>query len=1214
LEIFNILISITPGRVMDESAPVERDAAGSGARQNDLLELLTVDGRRTTRPRVRLRVNMPGRANQVLGRYDPSGGGGGEDNIFLTFARPYPKNGKRPLLFTFVPVISSTAAEPELLDAAADHCLTKTDDEAASASAATAATCFIRTYHGTYLTIDPPRPKSLLFGERFETPRCAGGREALTSELRLYHPPRKDTAISAAELMAALPCTISIKSPHGKFLSAQWNHKIEWNRGNVAAWEEVTVIAVPGEEGKIALKSAHGKFLSADADGSLEWDRDNISDWEEFELIDPRQEAVDAAAAARAEPSALEQRLPSGSVIALISAEGLVLSAGNDGDVHAEAPPVGRSLNVSDSAALVVGWTANGCLSLQRMACRRFLSTTDPSSLADGGAVRAINVAAATDNELFTPTVVQVRSSDDFDRSSFFEAVDEMRCDVDEEEEDADVDHLWVSAVSLRAQHPGLPLLSATHGLKASDARSVVRCTATPLQHVSQAFRIVLLRHADGRVADADQPEGRSIISESGGARFVDLFEDGPPEPPSPSRYPFKLAEILGMGFEAASAVDILHATGGNIEAAVNRLVARAEAKGSGGAADEACSATATADRAAARAEDFDHMPACGPCRILAWGGSGDEETQRSLPDARDPMHIATSVLLGELTIDESGWLVVKPMGRGGGESSEDAGSSNALGRIGNRLRQRLGSRSASMTDEDRGAGIFARLIGGIESPDGGSERAAEFYSGSVWWCAQVNPDAGVCFRDGDAVTLKHLYTYKYATGLDGRLRGDPFNEAESLDRLLERDDEASGEFSAAAGRSIRLKQSRVTQREYYKLESERRASMVVQQKAANAVALDAMGLGPVVSNRAHSTRMPSDDASLKDGSESLRDRSFTIDDLLQGPCDRLRRASVTRRLRDVEGKLGRGSRAWAAERRALAAQSSARLVRLDAVVGKLGRVLSKRARDKMQLKKLTAGYRVLQEMQEREEKEVVELRAAMRVADKRRELEQSELESMRVQLGAVTSRLKDVTAKEVLLASERDNVVSELQSKLELLESSMLQAQMWQGKCEELQQQQQEEKDQPVKSEASLSAAPSPLVEAVAPCAVARQPSHEAQLEHVMEWAAATADAYNQEELAMADASAGDAKEATTEEEEEEAYPLHAEFGAKEAFLVWLRTQQARKLAKLGVQRERQRLVEFYAEHNPGKLDAVDTLLESHGGSEESLAALWAQLRAKYE
>ena len=68
--------------------------------------------------------------------------------------------------------------------------------------------------------------------------------------------------------------------------------------------------------------------------------------------------------------------------------------------------------------------------------------------------------------------------------------------------------------------HDGMPaVLSASHSLYASDdvSRSVVRCTATPLQHPEQAFRIVLLRHADGRAAAPAERDATSC--------FVDLTE-----------------------------------------------------------------------------------------------------------------------------------------------------------------------------------------------------------------------------------------------------------------------------------------------------------------------------------------------------------------------------------------------------------------------------------------------------------------------------------------------------------------------------------------------------------------------------------------------------------------------------------------------------------------------------------------------------------------
>lgn len=45
-------------------------------------------------------------------------------------------------------------------------------------------------------------------------------------------------------------------------------------------WEKIEVEEL-GDD-KVALKSCHGKYLSAQPNGNLEWNRDNLAAWETF--------------------------------------------------------------------------------------------------------------------------------------------------------------------------------------------------------------------------------------------------------------------------------------------------------------------------------------------------------------------------------------------------------------------------------------------------------------------------------------------------------------------------------------------------------------------------------------------------------------------------------------------------------------------------------------------------------------------------------------------------------------------------------------------------------------------------------------------------------------------------------------------------------------------------------------------------------------------
>ena len=75
---------------------------------------------------------------------------------------------------------------------------------------------------------------------------------------------------------------ISLKSVHGKFLSAQPDGSAQWNRDVASTWEYFHIEERPG--GKITLKSSHGKYVSAQADGSVQINRDAAppGGWEEF--------------------------------------------------------------------------------------------------------------------------------------------------------------------------------------------------------------------------------------------------------------------------------------------------------------------------------------------------------------------------------------------------------------------------------------------------------------------------------------------------------------------------------------------------------------------------------------------------------------------------------------------------------------------------------------------------------------------------------------------------------------------------------------------------------------------------------------------------------------------------------------------------------------------------------------------------------------------
>ena len=80
--------------------------------------------------------------------------------------------------------------------------------------------------------------------------------------------------------------TVSLRSVHGKYLSAQPDGRAEWNRHAAAEWEFFHV--EKRQNGKITLKGAHGMYVSAQADGSVQINRREAppGGWEEFTVED----------------------------------------------------------------------------------------------------------------------------------------------------------------------------------------------------------------------------------------------------------------------------------------------------------------------------------------------------------------------------------------------------------------------------------------------------------------------------------------------------------------------------------------------------------------------------------------------------------------------------------------------------------------------------------------------------------------------------------------------------------------------------------------------------------------------------------------------------------------------------------------------------------------------------------------------------------------
>ena len=93
-------------------------------------------------------------------------------------------------------------------------------------------------------------------------------------------------------LQIVMQGTVSLRSVHGKFLSAQPDGSAQWNRDVASVWEYFYLEKRQG--GKITLKGAHGMYMSAQPDGSVQINRKAAPQggWEEFTVEDRSNNVV----------------------------------------------------------------------------------------------------------------------------------------------------------------------------------------------------------------------------------------------------------------------------------------------------------------------------------------------------------------------------------------------------------------------------------------------------------------------------------------------------------------------------------------------------------------------------------------------------------------------------------------------------------------------------------------------------------------------------------------------------------------------------------------------------------------------------------------------------------------------------------------------------------------------------------------------------------
>ena len=76
--------------------------------------------------------------------------------------------------------------------------------------------------------------------------------------------------------------SITLKTAHGKYLSAQPNGTLEANRDKAQGWEYFTVERNPVDRKAVSFKTAHGKYICAEPSGAVVANRDAAKGWEAF--------------------------------------------------------------------------------------------------------------------------------------------------------------------------------------------------------------------------------------------------------------------------------------------------------------------------------------------------------------------------------------------------------------------------------------------------------------------------------------------------------------------------------------------------------------------------------------------------------------------------------------------------------------------------------------------------------------------------------------------------------------------------------------------------------------------------------------------------------------------------------------------------------------------------------------------------------------------
>jgi len=143
---------------------------------------------------------------------------------------------------------------------------------------------FLHTYSSgnfAYRDLATAKTQCLQRSDCFGITREGGWRYTLRKDWVLRDSPSREVSYVPCGGYFRCP-TFGLKSVHGKFLSAQSDGGVEWNRDRYGSWERITFEQYGEDSG--FLKSYHGKYLAATNKRRLEWNRDWARGWEKFKV------------------------------------------------------------------------------------------------------------------------------------------------------------------------------------------------------------------------------------------------------------------------------------------------------------------------------------------------------------------------------------------------------------------------------------------------------------------------------------------------------------------------------------------------------------------------------------------------------------------------------------------------------------------------------------------------------------------------------------------------------------------------------------------------------------------------------------------------------------------------------------------------------------------------------------------------------------------